>query len=330
MSGACDDDRWHARLAGDLALPGSVADPPRAHRRRRSSSLISSVLVTGSVRPGPRRSTAYRRSSSGAFVGARSRSSTRWSTRRRSSSAGLAVGLGVQGRPVQHRRPGPVPHGRRRGRRRRGAAPSHAPGHRGDPVWRSGRHARRCRLGLHPGLPQGVHRRPRSRDHDHAQLTSRSRSLAWACHGPLRARRLRSPHPRRRQRLAARILLGRERAISASSRAAHGAVADRLAPLPDARSASRSGPSGRTRMRPATRACARGLLIILTMTLSGPARRAWPARPRSSGVTHYMTASYGTTVGFDAIAVALLGRSQPARDRAGGRAARRACAPAPA
>jgi ABC-type uncharacterized transport system permease subunit len=29
------------------------------------------------------------------------------------------------------------------------------------------------------------------------------------------------------------------------------------------------------------------------------------------GVTHYMTASFGTTVGFDAIAVALLGRSSP-------------------
>ena len=29
------------------------------------------------------------------------------------------------------------------------------------------------------------------------------------------------------------------------------------------------------------------------------------------GVTHHMTASYGTTVGFDAIAVALLGRTSP-------------------
>ena len=29
------------------------------------------------------------------------------------------------------------------------------------------------------------------------------------------------------------------------------------------------------------------------------------------GVTHFMTASYGTTVGFDSIAVALLGRANP-------------------
>jgi simple sugar transport system permease protein len=29
------------------------------------------------------------------------------------------------------------------------------------------------------------------------------------------------------------------------------------------------------------------------------------------GVTHFMTASFGTTVGFDSIAVALLGRSSP-------------------
>ena len=37
----------------------------------------------------------------------------------------------------------------------------------------------------------------------------------------------------------------------------------------------------------------------------------WPAAWELLGTTHYMTASYGTTVGFDAIAVALLGRTSP-------------------
>ncbi len=51
-------------------------------------------------------------------------------------------------------------------------------------------------------------------------------------------------------------------------------------------------------------------LIILTMSMCGPA-----GRPRRDvhllGVTHEMTSSFGTTVGFDAIAVALLARSNP-------------------
>lgn len=52
------------------------------------------------------------------------------------------------------------------------------------------------------------------------------------------------------------------------------------------------------------------LLVVLTMTLAGLLAGASGAVV-VLGVTHVMTASFGTTVGFDSIAVALLGRSDP-------------------
>ena len=57
-------------------------------------------------------------------------------------------------------------------------------------------------------------------------------------------------------------------------------------------------------MRPA-------LLIILTMSLSGLLAGA-AGGIEILGASHYMIASYGTSVGFDSITVALLGRSHPA------------------
>jgi general nucleoside transport system permease protein len=52
------------------------------------------------------------------------------------------------------------------------------------------------------------------------------------------------------------------------------------------------------------------LLIVLTMSLAGLLAGAAGAG-QVLGVTHLMTASFGTTVGFDAIAVALLARATP-------------------
>jgi len=52
------------------------------------------------------------------------------------------------------------------------------------------------------------------------------------------------------------------------------------------------------------------LIVILTMSLAGMLAGLAGATV-VLGVTHYMTASFGTTVGFDSIAVALLGRSSP-------------------
>ena len=53
-----------------------------------------------------------------------------------------------------------------------------------------------------------------------------------------------------------------------------------------------------------------GRLIILTMSLSGMLAGLAGAL-EILGATHYMVASYGTSVGFDSISVALLGRSNP-------------------
>ena len=53
------------------------------------------------------------------------------------------------------------------------------------------------------------------------------------------------------------------------------------------------------------------VLIVLTMSLAGMLAGHGRRRSSCSGVTKHMTASFGTTVGFDAIAVALLGRTSP-------------------
>jgi general nucleoside transport system permease protein len=52
------------------------------------------------------------------------------------------------------------------------------------------------------------------------------------------------------------------------------------------------------------------LIIVLTMSVAGFLAGLSGAIV-VLGVTHHMTASFGTTVGFDSIAVALLGRSNP-------------------
>jgi ABC-type uncharacterized transport system permease subunit len=51
-------------------------------------------------------------------------------------------------------------------------------------------------------------------------------------------------------------------------------------------------------------------IVVVTMSLAGVLAGLAGATV-VLGVTHYMTASFGTTVGFDSIAVALLGRSSP-------------------
>jgi simple sugar transport system permease protein len=52
------------------------------------------------------------------------------------------------------------------------------------------------------------------------------------------------------------------------------------------------------------------LIVVLTMSIAGMLAGLAGATV-VLGVTHHMTASFGTTVGFDSIAVALLGRSSP-------------------
>ena len=109
-------------------------------------------------------------------------------------------------RPRQHDRPGGAARPRRAVRRRSafkaglfnigaqgqfligalasagtGAAVASWPGPSGDPDGHPRGLPRRRDLGLHPGRPQGVHRRPRGRHDDHAQLRSpRRSSAAWS------------------------------------------------------------------------------------------------------------------------------------------------------
>ena len=52
------------------------------------------------------------------------------------------------------------------------------------------------------------------------------------------------------------------------------------------------------------------LLIVVTMSIAGLLSGLAGAGD-ALGLQHHLTSSYGTTVGFDSIAVALLGRSNP-------------------
>ena len=170
---------------------------------------------------------------------------------------GLSVGLGVQGRPVQHRRAGTVPAGRAGGgRRRRGV--------QAQPAVRS-RSRSRCwpaslggaAVGLHPGLPEGGVGRPRGRHDDHAQLRRDRRSSP-----PWSAGRCASPASRHRSRddvgnaaLPDHHRQQRPRRHPASPSPA--VVRRRGSCCTARRSASRSAPWAPTRRPRAMRACGR-------------------------------------------------------------------------
>ena len=86
-------------------------------------------------------------------------------------------------RPVQHRRPGPVPRGRDPRRLDRLVVRGHEPDP-ARPARARGRHAGGRARRRHRGLPEGDGRRPRGDHDDHAQLDRRLRR-----HVPVRARR---------------------------------------------------------------------------------------------------------------------------------------------
>ena len=161
----------------------------------------------------------------------------------------------LQGRPVQHRRPGPVPDGRARVGHRRRPAPGQ-PAHRRDPGVADRRHDLRGRVGLHPGLPEGVLGRPRGRHHDHAQL---HRHRHPGCGRQRAARTSSAPRRRPPRRSATR----RCRSSSAGTatiahhlRADHGRPV-RLPALPDDARVRDQDRRARTRTPRATRACRR-------------------------------------------------------------------------
>ena len=84
-----------------------------------------------------------------------------------------------------------------------------------------------------------------------------------------------------------------------------------LAALPDARSASSSGRAASTPTRRATPACAPGWIIVVVMALRRRARRPRRRQPGARRARPRLARTSPAGIGFDAIAVALLGRSHP-------------------
>ena len=132
--------------------------------------------------------------------------------------------------------------------------------------------------------------------------------LAWAASGPLRGENVAFARTETITTATLPILIGREGHLGILFAAV--AVPIMAGCSSAARSASRSAPSAPTRMPPATPACSPRLLIILTMSISG-LLAGLAGATEILGEVHHMPASYATSVGFDAIAVALLGRSHP-------------------
>ena len=160
----------------------------------------------------------------------------------------------LQGRPVQHRRPGPVPDRRARPRpsgRRRSGRPAAVIA---IPVAL----ARRARSPAPSGASSRAPSRRVAGAHEVVTTimlnTIAIRLIAFLITGPLRPRASRSPGP-------ATSATRRCRSSSADNRPPRGPPrlarrpVDLVAAVPDARSGSRSGPSGRTRTPPATPAC---------------------------------------------------------------------------
>ena len=285
--------------------PAAHLDRPVVHRRRRWSSSRLEWLVTGDARAGPA-STPTARSIAGSVGSDRDRQHARQHDAARCSAAWRSVWL--QGRPVQHRRAGPVPDGR--ARLRSSSASSSRTARRSSPFpsrWSPGMLVGAA-WGFIPGILKAV-------SGAHEVVTTIMLNfvaiaiLAAAVSGPLERRRLAvADHRCRRQRGPA----GHHRRQRHDLRIIYApimAVLVRLAAVPDdarVRDPDRRREPGR---RPLRRHAPKRL-IIWTMSVSG-LLAGMAGATDLLGVTHQMTTSYGTTVGFDAIAVALLGRTSP-------------------
>ena len=256
-----------ARLsrAWGILAPAAHLDRPVGHRRlARHHLLRSGSSPASSTRASPL--DAYGALISGS-VGVRARH--RQHARQHDAAPARRPGgrPRLQGRPVQHRRPGPVPDGRPRlGHRRRPAARR---ARRSSPIPSSlvAGHDLRRRLGLHPGLPQGGLGRPRSRHHDHAQLR-RHRDPGGGGQRAAQRRRLgrrrsRSPSATRRSRSSS---AGTARSRSSTPRSWPSCTASCCS---GRRAGSRSGSPARARTPRATPGMSPRALIIWTMTVSG-------------------------------------------------------------
>ena len=177
-----------------------------------------------------------------------------------------------------------------------------------DPALAGGRDAGRCLLGLHPRLPQGDRVAPTRSSRRSCSTSSPSRSWrTWS------AGRSMSRGRRRRSRstsgnAALPIILGRNGhlglIIAPIMAILYGFLLFRTTRGFEIRVAGASPDAARYAGMSPKR------LIIWTMSVAGMLAGMAGAL-ELLGTTHHMTASYGTTVGFDAIAVALLGRTSP-------------------
>ena len=311
-------------LAGDgcaaiwavVALP-LVVDRARADRRRASSSS-SRMLVPGQefdwtpADHGLRRAVPGRR---------RQRRRDRQHARLHDPAGPRRpVGrAGVQGRPLQHRRAGPVPDGRPR-RRSRSASQSS-----------DRRRSSPCRSPCWPGCsagPPGASSRASSRpsraptrsSRRSCSTTSRSAILAAAVSGPLDQPGSPSPIT---DDVGNAALPDHHRPQRAHRHppGARGGLPRRVAAGPD--DARLRDPDGRR--QPRRRAIRRHAPTLAHRPDDDAGGRSSPAPPGRQRARRdpRMTASFGTTVGFDAIAVALLARANPYRDRVRGAPVRR-------
>ena len=294
---------WSARIWGAPACRSS---------RSLLALLVGAIVILGSELLLPDHEfdwllpiTAYARSS-------RARSAASAPSSRRCVADGparprRAVGRPrLQGRPLQHRRAGPVPHGRPRSGhgRRRGRRPA---ADRRDPV-ASRPASRRGVWGFIPGILKAV-------SGAHEVVTTIMLNyiaiaiLAWAVSGPLKVAGLAlADHDRRRQRRLPdppRPTTATSASSSPSCDGLHLRGCSTGRPWlrdPD----RRREPRRRALRRDAPAAAHRPDDVDVR-----PAGRSGRDAHRSLGRRPPMTSSFGTTVGFDAIAVALLGPLEP-------------------
>ena len=181
--------------------------------------------------------------------------------------------------------------------------------------------ARRRRLGLHPGRPEGLAWRPRGGDHDHAQQhrLPAARTSSRARSSRTRTRRSRAPRTSRRE--AALPIISGGHAADPRDR-------DRLLTAVfiwfllykttlgfEIRTVGSNASAARyAGIRPA-------FIIILTMSIAG-GLAGLGGSVEILGITKNYPAEYIVTYGFDGIAVALLGRAHPVRGRRRGVALR--------
>ena len=222
------------RLRPAVAIAACARSSALLARGRARSSSSSSSLIVDAVDLDRCRSSAYSRLAAGRVRSSRSATSTPHHDSSHADAAHPRRPGGrprLQGRPVQHRRHGPVPHGRARRRGGRRAWPTQPPSIAIPVAFMAGA-LPAPPAGFIPGALKAFTGRPRGRHDDHAQLHRRRHPRLPRHRTAARPRALVRPDRRRRQRGAADLPRPRP-ATSASSSRCHGRPGRLVAPVPD-------------------------------------------------------------------------------------------------